>query len=78
MNYLQTFIIHLAMSKRISFNILLIFIWIGSCMPGSETENLSPVFEDYIVLMAIDESSIDNGIGPNGFSESDVNHAKTD
>ena len=61
------------MSKRISFNILLIFIWIGSCMPGSETENLSPVFEDYIVLMALDESSIDNGIGPNGFSESDVN-----
>lgn len=61
------------MSKRLSFNILLIFLWAGSCMPGSENENLSPAFEDYMVLMVIDESSIDNGNEPNDFSDTDVN-----
>lgn len=61
------------MSNRSSFYILLIFIVLGSCMTGSENENLSPVYEDYMVLMAIDESSIGNGNEPNNFSETDVN-----
>ncbi|MCL6258829.1 hypothetical protein M3O96_07020 [Aquiflexum sp. TKW24L] len=61
------------MRKRSSVYILLIFIILGSCLTGSENENLSPVFDDYIVLMVIDESSIDNGIEPNDFSETDVN-----
>lgn len=61
------------MKKRLTSYIFLIFIVLGSCMTGSENEDLSPVYEDYLVLMAIDESSIDNGNGPNNFSETDVN-----
>lgn len=61
------------MKKRLTSYIFLIFIVLGSCMTGSENEDLSPVYEDYLVLMAIDESSIDNGNGPNNFSEADVN-----
>lgn len=61
------------MKKRLTSYIFLIFIVLGSCMTGSENEDLSPVYEDYLVLMAIDESSIDNGNEPNKFSETDVN-----
>jgi hypothetical protein len=61
------------MSKRLSVYILLIFNLLGSCMPGSEDGDLSPIYDDYLVLMVIDESSIDNGIEPNNFSETDVN-----
>lgn len=42
-------------------------------MPGSEDGDLSPIYDDYMVLMVIDESSIDNGNEPNNFSETDVN-----
>jgi len=61
------------MSKRLSVYVLLIFNLLGSCMPGSEDGDLSPVYDDYLVLLAIDESSIDNGNELNGFSETDVN-----
>lgn len=61
------------MRKKLSSYIFLIFIVLGSCMTGSEDEDLSPVYEDYLVLMAIDGSSIDNGNEPNNFSETDVN-----
>jgi hypothetical protein len=42
-------------------------------MPGSEDGDLSPIYDDYMVLMVIDQSSIDNGNKPNNFSETDVN-----
>jgi hypothetical protein len=61
------------MGKRSSVYILLVFIILGSCLTGAENEALSPVFDDYIVLMAIDESSIGNGIEPNDFLEAEVN-----
>jgi len=61
------------MSKKLSVYILLIFNLLGSCMSGTEDGDLSPVYDDYLVLMVIDESSIDTGDELNGFSETDIN-----
>lgn len=61
------------MFKKISVYSLLIFILLGSCMgdPDEGGSNLTP--SDFVVLLAIDESSIDNGNEPNNFSDTDVN-----
>jgi hypothetical protein len=61
------------MFKRISVYSLLVFVLLGSCMtdPDEGGSNLTP--SDFVILLAIDESSIDNGNEPNNFSDTDVN-----
>lgn len=61
------------MFKRISVYSLLVFVLLGSCMtdPNEGVSILTP--NDFIILLTIDESSIDNGTEPNNFSEADVN-----
>ncbi|WP_228779875.1 hypothetical protein [Aquiflexum lacus] len=61
------------MLKRYSVYSLLVFILLGSCMPGSEDDN-GPNPNDFVVFLVIDEDSIDNDSEPNNFSETDVNN----
>ncbi|MCF1752176.1 hypothetical protein [Mariniradius sediminis] len=61
------------MKKRIGVYILLVFVLLGSCMNETNDDGLPGGPSDYVVLLAIDEDSIDNGSAPNNFSETDVN-----
>lgn len=61
------------MKKRIRIYTLLVFVLLGSCMNETNDDGLPSGPSDYVVLLAIDEDSIDNGSEPNNFTESDVN-----
>lgn len=61
------------MKKRIGIYTLLVFVLLGSCMNETNDDGLPSGPSDYVVLLAIDEDSIDNGSEPNNFTESDVN-----
>lgn len=61
------------MKKRIGTYILLVFVLLGSCMNETNDDGLPGGSNDYVVLLVIDEDSIDNGSAPNNFSETDVN-----
>jgi hypothetical protein len=60
-------------SKRLSVYGFLIFVLIGSCMSGLNDDSDLTDPGDEAVFLLIDEDSIDNGLGPNDFSETDVN-----
>ncbi len=61
------------MFKRISVYSLLVFVLLGSCMTDPDEGGSSLTPSDFVILLAIDESSIDNGNEPNNFSDTDVN-----
>jgi hypothetical protein len=61
------------MKKRIGIYTLLVFVLLGSCMNETNDDGLPSGPSDYVVLLAIDEDSIDNGSEPNNFTESDIN-----
>lgn len=61
------------MKKRIGTYILLVFVLLGSCMNETNDDGLPGGPNDYVVLLVIDEDSIDNGSAPNNFNETDVN-----
>lgn len=61
------------MKKRFGVYILLVFVLLGSCMNDTGEDGLPTGPSDYVVLLVIDEDSIDNGNEPNGFSDADVN-----
>lgn len=60
-------------SNRLSVYILLIFTVLGSCMSELNEDEFTDRDNDELVLLLIDEDSIDNGNEPNNFSDTDVN-----
>jgi hypothetical protein len=71
--FYQVYECQIAMFNKLRGYILIIFIILGSCMSGSEIGDLSPVYDDYIVLMAIDKSSFNQGAADNSFLDVDIN-----